>query len=130
MPGPRRALPFVVLLSALVWVLWPARALANPDLRLRTVETEHFIIHYPANAEEVADRTAMLAERAYGRLTHLLAHEPALRTHILIDDGTDGANGFANAVPFPRITIFATAPASLSVLETYDDWLDILQDAR
>src|SRR5690606_17779692 len=31
-----------------------------------------------------------------------------------------------NAVPFPRITAHITAPGSMSVLESYDDWLDIL----
>ena len=43
-----------------------------------------------------------------------------------LTDVTDGANGFANSSPYPQITAFATAPDSMSVLEGYDDWLDIL----
>jgi hypothetical protein len=116
----------VALLGFLALFLWPDRALANPDYKLRTLETEHFYIHYYAGEEEVADRVAMNGERAYRDLTALFAHEPALKTHVVIEDRTDSANGFANAVPFPRITLFAVAPDSMSVLGSYDDWLDIL----
>ena len=122
--GRIRALLLVVVLVLIA--LLPARAQANQDLEFRTIDTEHFIIHYPVGTEEVADRVAMLAERAYDRLTLALAHEPRLRTHIIITDTTDAANGFANAVPFPRIRLFTSSPANLSVLGSYDDWLDIL----
>src|SRR5690606_2663329 len=46
--------------------------------------------------------------------------------HVTLTDDQDDANGFANALPYPRMTAFTTAPASLSVLESYDDWLGIL----
>lgn len=121
--GFLRLLP---LLVTLVLLLASGRARANQDLEFRTLETEHFIIHYPVGTEEVADRVAMLAERAHSRLTLALAHSPRLRTHIIITDTTDAANGFANAVPFPRIRLFTAAPGNLSVLGSYDDWLDIL----
>jgi hypothetical protein len=114
-----------LVVALALWAL-PRGASANPDLRLRTIETEHFIIHYPTGSEAVADRTAMLAERAYGRLTNSLGHAVALRTHIVISDATDNANGFANAIPFPKIRLFPVAPGSMSVLGSYDDWLDIL----
>jgi Tol biopolymer transport system component len=122
----RAALRLLPVLAVLVVLLFAGRARANQDLEYRTLETDHFIIHYPVGTEEVADRVAMLAERAYGRLTLALAHAPRLRTHIIISDTTDAANGFANAVPFPRIRLFTSAPSNLSVLGSYDDWLDIL----
>jgi Tol biopolymer transport system component len=114
------------LLLALLFLLAPARADANPDLEFRTITTEHFVIHYHAGEEELADRVAMVAERAYDRLTIGLGHAPSLRTHIVLTDTTDGSNGFANAVPYPRIRLYAAAPDTLSVLGSYDDWLDIL----
>ncbi len=115
------------LLFALLLVLLPTReAGANPDLKFRTITTEHFVIHYHVGEELVADRIAMLAERAYGRLTLGLGHAPSLRTHIVITDTTDASNGFANAVPYPRIRLFAAAPDTMSVLDSYDDWFDIL----
>lgn len=124
--GPRtwRWLGALILVLAL-WLV-PDVARANPDLRLRTLETEHFSIHYYAGEEEVADRVGMLAERAYRKMTVLLAHEPYLKTHVMLVDDTDISNGFANALPYPQIRLFAAAPGSMSVLGTYDDWLDIL----
>ncbi len=114
-------------LTALLWGLAaPAAEAGNPDYRMRTIETEHFSITYPAGQEAVADRAAMLAERAYDRVTQLLGHEVTQRTQVLITDSTDGANGSANALPFPLIRLNATAPGSMSVLDSFDDWLDIL----
>lgn len=122
---PRVWAALLVLLLALV-LLPTHEAAANPDLKFRTITTEHFIIHYHVGEELVADRVAMLAERAYERLTLGLGHAPSLRTHIIITDTTDASNGFANAVPYPRIRLFAAAPDTMSVLDSYDDWLDIL----
>lgn len=123
---PRSLARAALLLLFALLLLVPVRARANQDLEFRTIETEHFIIHYPVGTEEVADRVAMLAERAYSRLTLALAHSVRLRTHIVITDTTDASNGFANAVPYPRIRLFTSAPSNLSVLGSYDDWLDIL----
>ncbi|KIG13539.1 tolB protein precursor protein [Enhygromyxa salina] len=129
-PRPRAAAAlrwlFTACLLVALWLLPAAQAHANPDLEFRTITTEHFVIHYHVGEEEVADRTAMLAERAYERLTMGLAHAPSIRTQIVITDTTDTSNGFANAVPYPRIRLFAAAPDTMSVLESYDDWLDIL----
>lgn len=113
---------------AAIVALWPVHEAhaGNPDYRMRTLETEHFYIHYYASEEEVADRVALTAERAYTRVTSLLGNGVYLKTHVILVDSTDSANGFANAVPFPRITLFATAPGSMSVLASYDDWIDIL----
>lgn len=93
---------------------------------MRSLQTEHFVITYPAGQEVVANRAAMLAERAYDRVTELLGHDVDQRTQVLITDSTDGANGSANAIPFPLTRLNATAPGSMSVLDSFDDWLDIL----
>jgi len=118
----------VVLCSfVLAWLVGLGAAQAgNPDLRWRTIETEHFFIHYYAGEEEAADRVAMIAERAYDELSMGWGHRVFLKTHITLTDTQDTANGRATAVPFPQITAYATAPEALSVLEAYDDWLDIL----
>lgn len=119
-----RWLGVLVLFAAL---LGPTAALAgNPDLRWRTIETEHFYVHYYAGEEEIAERVAMVAERAYARLTQAWGHRVYSKTHIVLTDNTDTANGFANTVPYPNVRAFATAPEALSVLEAYDDWVDIL----
>jgi hypothetical protein len=115
------------LLLAVCVCLAPLRASANnPDVRWKTLETEHFYIHYWGGQEDAAERTAMVAEKAYSELTEAWGHDVFLKTHITLSDVQDTANGSATANPYPRVTAYITAPESLSVLETYDDWLDIL----
>ncbi|HWB77266.1 MAG TPA: BamA/TamA family outer membrane protein [Nannocystaceae bacterium] len=98
----------------------------NPDLRWRTIETEHFYVHYFAGEEEAAERVAAVAEQAYAELTMAWSHRVFLKVHITLTDSQDTANGRATAVPFPQIIAYTTAPEALSVLEGYDDWFDIL----
>ena len=118
---------WLALAAALVCLLAPSMAQANSrDLKWRTLKTEHFYIHYYAGSEAAAERAAMLLERAHERLAIGLGHEPWLRTHVTMSDTTDSANGSANANPYPRISANITAPDSMSVLESYDDWFDIL----
>ncbi len=122
---PRPALWLVT--CWLVWLGWVGAAQAgNPDLRWRTLETEHFYIHYYATEEEAAERVAMVAEKAYEELTLGWGHPVFLKIHVTLSDNQDTANGSATAVPFPQIRAFATAPEALSVLDAFDDWLDIL----
>ena len=118
-------LGLALLLLGLLLLARPVAA-GSRDQKWRTLQTEHFYIHYYNGSEAAAERAALLLERAHDRLTVGLGHEPWLRTHVVMTDGTDEANGVANAVPFPRITANITAPGSMSVLEAYDDWLDIL----
>ncbi|MBX7077622.1 MAG: hypothetical protein K1X88_00460 [Nannocystaceae bacterium] len=123
--GLGRGLALAVALLLCFALAGSARA-GNNDLRWRTIETEHFYIHYYATQEEAAERVAMVAEQAYAELTLGWAHRVFLKTHISLVDTQDTANGSANVVPYPRINAYTTAPEALSVLEAYDDWIDIL----
>ncbi len=119
------------IVLAVAFVVWgllaprPARA-GNPDRRWRTVTTEHFYVHYAAGQEAFASRAAVAAERAYRELALDWGHPVRQRIHIVVTDATDFANGRATVTPFPRVVLNVTAPESLSVLDTYDDWIDIL----
>lgn len=115
------------VVGLLLWLVAGGSARAgNPDLRWRTIETEHFFVHYYATEEEAAERVAMVAEQAYSELSVAWGHRVFLKIHITLTDNQDTANGRATAVPFPQITAYATAPEALSVLDAYDDWIDIL----
>ena len=117
----------VALLLCLLWCLSPGTAAANSrDLKWKTLQTPHFQIHFYSGSEAAAERAAMVLERAHQRLAVGLGHDPRIRTHVVMTDGTDSANGRATVFSFPRIDANVTAPDSLSVLESYDDWLDIL----
>ncbi len=45
------------------------------NLRWRVIETEHFLVHYYPELNDVAPDAARMAERAYARLSRLTAHQ-------------------------------------------------------
>lgn len=120
----RGALALLLLLA--LWLAAGTAAATSRDQRWRTIESEHFYVHFYQGSEAAAERAVMLLERAHRRLAAGLAHAPWLKTHVTLTDHTDSANGVANTSPYPRITAYVTAPDSMSVLEGFDDWLDIL----
>ena len=121
-----RVLAKLALVLALMCLLTGTARANSRDLKWKTLETEHFAIHHYAGAEMAAERAAMVLERAHARLSVGLGHSPFLRTHVILTDATDAANGSATVYSFPRIDAHVTSPDSLSVLEAYDDWLDVL----
>jgi len=112
---------------ALLCCLSPGTAGASSrDQKWKTLQTEHFHIHFYAGSEAAAARAATVLERAHERLSVGLGHSPYLRTHVVLTDATDAANGSANVFPFPQISANVTSPDGMSVLEAYDNWLDVL----
>lgn len=99
-----------------------ARA-GDPDRVWRTIESDHFVIHYYEPLDDIARRVAVVAERSHQVLAPALGHAPREKTQVLLVDDTDGANGFASVLPRNQITLFATAPNASSVLADHDDWL-------
>ncbi len=96
----------------------------------RTLETEHFHIHYYVfrdgrrGEEEVAQRVAVVAEDARKRLVPYLGEGLKRRkTHVVITDDTDDYNGSATVQPYPVIRLNATSPDDRAELNDYDDWL-------
>ena len=120
--GVLAACALVVALAA-----WPREALAgDPDLAWRTIETQHFIITYYTQEERLARHLALVAEAAHAKLAPLLDHTPKRKVHILLTDDTDDSNGSATVLPYPVMSLFATAPDDRSELNDYDDWLSAL----
>lgn len=95
----------------------------DPTLGWRTIETEHFIIHYHEPLGPMARRTALYCEQAHAVLAPLLDWEPAQRTHVVLDDRVDAANGSATAIPRNSVRLLATGPEARGSLGDYDDWL-------
>lgn len=100
----------------------PARA-GDPRREYRTIESDHFVVHYYAPLDDVARRIAVVAERAHRTLVPALDHVPTEKTIIVVVDDTDGANGFAGVLPRNAITLYATGPSSFTELDDHDDWL-------
>ncbi|MBA2321281.1 MAG: PD40 domain-containing protein [Deltaproteobacteria bacterium] len=110
-------------------VLLAAAAVAatyDPDLKWRTIRTEHFDIHFHQGCEQVADELSLAAESIYETMTEEVQWEPRRRTHVVLVDRTDSANGFAGVIPYNAITMYVTAPQEDSNLNFYEDWSDAI----
>ncbi len=113
----------------LLLMLWAAPAWAGDPAQVwRTIETEHFQIHYyrlpnGKGEEAVAQRLATVAENARKRLIPYLGTGLKRKTHVIVTDNTDDYNGFAGVYPYPAITILATSPDDRAELNDYDEWL-------
>lgn len=95
----------------------------DPSLTFSTLETPHFLVHFHGNEEALAREAARLAEAAHAKLVPLLGHEPRERTHLILVDVADSANGWANALPYNVIEVRAAPPDARSSLHQADDWL-------
>lgn len=114
----------LALFVAAVGVAAPAPAGAgDPRQVWKTIESEHFVVHYYEPLGDVARRAAVVAERAHRVLAPVFRHEPEEKTQIVLTDETDGSNGFASVLPRNAIRLFASAPSSTSALSDHDDWL-------
>lgn len=123
-----RRLTFLLALACALWLMHPASAGAvdDPDLDFQTLETPHFYVHYYDEVEALAHRAARTAEEAHRLLVPLLGLDPAGKTHIVINDRVDTANGSANTLGRNVIRIYGMPPNPDGVLGYYDDWLRIL----
>jgi len=95
----------------------------DPTRVYRTIETDHFVIHYYEPLDDVAHRVAVVAERAHRTLSPALDHQPDAKTIVLVVDDTDSANGFASVLPRNTIQIYATGPTGFNELDDHEDWL-------
>ncbi len=115
--------PLALLLGAALLAAAPARGASyDPDLTWRTLETEHFRIHFHQGIEQVADEFSGMVEDVYDEMSEEMAWQPRPKIEVVLVDRTDSANGFARTVPYPSITIYVTAPTGGSTLNLYEDW--------
>jgi hypothetical protein len=101
-------------------------ATIDPDFRFRTRETEHFHIHYHQGLEDTARRAAQLAERSHTLLTAALGWTPEGKTHMVLVDSSDLANGFATVLPYNLIYVYTVPPSPGTSIGQYEDWLGMV----
>lgn len=117
--GRRRILFALALLLAC-----PRSASAGDPTRMwRTIETEHFRIHYHTEIGRLAQRLAVVAEYTHRVVAKILDHSPRWKVEVVISDETDDSNGMATVLPYAHVYLYATAPDDRSELNDYDDWL-------
>lgn len=116
-------------LSILCLRVAPADAATRfaPDLKWRTLTTPHFEVHYYQGLEQTARDAADIAEHMHRRLSGRIGWTPGRRTHLILDDQTDLANGSATPLPHNIITLNITPPAGDQGLAlNHDRWLEML----
>ncbi|MDQ2070062.1 hypothetical protein [Natronospira bacteriovora] len=113
---------------ALLCLLWmaPAMAVVDPFLDWRSLDSEHFTIHFPAELEDDARRALWIAEDVHERLSQSFNWTPRRQTQVVLTDQFDLSNGFASPLPYNFIYLFLTPPDGLGSLGDYDDWLELL----
>lgn len=104
-----------------------AQYLTRPHLSWRTVETEHFTIHFPAEMREWSERVAQHIESVASEVNAVVGNRPATRVTVLVEDPSNVSNGFA--LPFleaPVIFLWPTPPSPSPTFGVHRGWGEIL----
>src|SRR5437762_7145911 len=78
-----------------------AASLFDPARRFRTITTDHFVVYFHQGEERAGRRLAQIAEETWTRLHDPFGFAPR-RTHVVLVDQSELANGYAT--PLPRNT--------------------------
>lgn len=104
--------------GAVAWVL--------PGEEWKTLETDHFAVHFLSQHQPQAQRAATIAETQWPLLTQRLGWTPQDKIQMVLTDDFDASNGWATPDPFNQIRGFLSPPDGGTTLEAYDDWLNLL----
>ncbi|HMH17007.1 MAG TPA: hypothetical protein VK572_02560, partial [Burkholderiales bacterium] len=114
--------------GAAVLLMWGLRAEAqfvDPSLRWRTLDSEHFSVHFAEHNRAEAKTVAEVAESVYPRVTGWLNWKPESRTQIVVLDSLDFPNGYASPYPFNFIGIILSPPDEGELLQNRG-WLELV----
>ncbi len=99
-------------------------ALIDPLFKFSTIETEHFVIHFHKETDEIALMAASTAEGIHEKLTDVFQWSPVEKTQIVLIDNVDFANGMAMVLPYNAIYVYAVPPLPDMTTGEYRDWLE------
>lgn len=118
---------YIRVVSLFVFIIFSTTVYAvDPRLSWKTVNSQHFYIHYAEGYESLAQKVANSAEQAHIKLQPKINWQPDDKTHLVISDETDFANGYATPVYFNRSVLFVAPPELATSLEDFDNWLETL----
>lgn len=104
-----------------------AQPAPRPWLDWRTVETEHFVLHYPVQYREWSLALAQRIEGIREQVTAIVGFSPTRRVHIVIDDPSNDANGYAfPTLDAPTIVLWPTPPDPRSEIGNARVWEELL----
>jgi hypothetical protein len=116
--------PLVAVL--LLFLAVPALA-QSPAADWRTIETPHFRVHYPAESEAWARRSAARLESIRERVAAEIGYNPPETVDVLVSDPVADANGMALPIlGWPRLVLWTSPPGPESTIGHYSDWAELL----
>ena len=83
----------------------------SPSLEWKTVETKHFVVHYPATAEPWTLDMASRLDGAYVAVSALVGNALTERVTVIVEDPNNAANGFALPFLNAPLVFFWPTPA-------------------
>ena len=102
-----RSLSIPICFLAVVMLTGPARAYNRQELDWRTIDRNHFRVHYHQGAERTAQVAAQITDEIYGPITELYDHPLDKTVDLIILDTDDYANGLTYYYQ-NKIEIYAT----------------------
>src|SRR5512135_660695 len=113
--------------ALLFFALARAAGAQGPSADWRTLETEHFRIHYPAPFEAWALHAAGGIEEVRSRVARLVGYAPPRKIEVVVSDPAADANG--EAIPFldrPEVLLWTSPPEPESSIGDYGDWMEMV----
>ncbi|GAC1515273.1 MAG: hypothetical protein NVS1B4_05160 [Gemmatimonadaceae bacterium] len=119
------------LLTALLLTALPVRSdgqiIGSPDQEWRTIDTPHFVVHFPRRLEGWTRDVIARLESERSAVIGLIGFESAQRITILIDDPAGTANGSAwPLLDDPVVVLWAHPPAPPSQIAHSRTWGEIV----
>jgi hypothetical protein len=107
----RKMLFCAALLAALFARTGHAQVFTRPWLDWRTVTTEHFEVHYPAEMSAWTLDVVSRLEAVHDSVRGVVGYAPGRRVRIIVEDPSAGANGSAfSFLDEPTISLWPTPP--------------------
>jgi len=99
----------------------------RPHASWRTVETEHFQVHFPAEAEGWTLPIVERMESMHREVARVVGHAPGRKVTVLVADPTNQANGYAiSLLDYPTTTLWPTPPGPRSGIGDHRGWGELL----
>ena len=90
----------VRIIITLVFLFTARTSLAvDPTHNWQSIETQHFYIHFASDSEELARKTARVAENAHNKLSPIIGWTPKDKTHLVISDQTETGSSMIYSLP-------------------------------
>ncbi len=123
--------PHHLIVSGVFYCLFSSNVFAafsfNPSLNWRTLQTEHFAIHFHQHEQDMVRQVALIAERTHDRITRYFDWTPRTKTQLVLIDRMDFNNGSAASYPDNIMTIIVSPPDDVnSLLDNHDNYLEYL----